>query len=72
MVNYPAKKDVRVPRNRWFRRFSGDPPPIRRGHISLKMVKCKNFAFCRKNWGKRSKIDEIFPNDFDKKVKGSS
>jgi hypothetical protein len=40
------------------------------------MVNCKNFPFCRKKQGERSKTDASFPNDFDKKdfgkkVKGS-
>jgi hypothetical protein len=40
--------------------------------LLCKMVNCKNSPFCRKNRGRRSKIDAFFPNDFDKKVKRSS
>src|SRR5215213_9793373 len=31
------------------------------------MVNCKNSLFCRKNRGRRRKIDALFPTDFDKK-----
>jgi hypothetical protein len=71
--NYPAKKDARAPRNRWFRQFCGYPPPDRRGQIGLQDGKLqKNRHFAGKTGREGTKIDEIFPNDFDKKVKGSS
>jgi hypothetical protein len=43
--------------------------PLRTGGAILvcKMVNYKNSPFCRKNRGRRNKIDEIFPNDLDKK-----
>src|SRR5215217_3277071 len=66
------KKDVRAPRSRWFRQFCAIP--LRSGGAILvcKMVNCENSPFCRKNRGRRSKIDVFFPNDFDKKVNRSS
>src|SRR5215204_1228652 len=63
--------DVRVPRNRLCMRFCGDPPPPEVLYSFTILVNCKNSSFCRNKREKRSKIDEIFLNDFDKKVNGS-
>jgi len=47
----------------------GDHPPPQGLYWFYRLVNCKNLSFCRRKREKRSKIDEIFPIDFDKKVK---
>jgi hypothetical protein len=64
-----AKKDVRVPRSRWFRQFCGYLPPVRSGHIGLQDDKLQKFAILQEKPGEKEQNRCIFPNDFGKKVK---
>jgi hypothetical protein len=53
MGNYPAKKDARAPRNRWFRQFCGYLPPDRRGNIGLQDGKLQKFAILQEKPGEK-------------------